>query len=292
MGPKMTRPADAAGRPPSESLDAARPAPRRHAPALARLIAAVVTAAGLAACATPPPADDPEALAEFEATNDPIEPFNRGVFEFNLFVDRTVLKPAAQAYDAVFPAEVKDVIHNVVSNAGEPVNFANAVLQGDKDRASTALGRLLINSIFGLGGIIDLASDSGLEPVDEDFGQTLAVWGSGEGFYLMLPLLGPSSLRDGIGRGVDTFLDPMTYVLANTDKAFLGPSIFATKAVDLRARNLERIDEIERTSVDFYAAIRSLYRQRRNDLIRNGVPSEDPFIVESEDPFLTDSSDH
>lgn len=288
----MTRPGEAAAPPQLMLPDAARPAARRrHAPVAARALALALLAAGVAGCATPPPADDPEALADYEATNDPIEPFNRGVFEFNLFVDRVLLKPAAQAYDAVLPAVAKDTIHNVLSNANEPVNFANAVLQGDKDRASTALGRLLINSIFGLGGILDLASDSGLEPIDEDFGQTLAVWGSDEGFYLMLPLLGPSTLRDGIGRGVDIFLDPMTYVLMNTDKDFIGPSILATTALDLRSRNLGRLDEIERTSVDFYAAIRSLYRQRRNDLIRNGVPSQDPFILESQESFLTESSE-
>ncbi|HEX9647524.1 MAG TPA: VacJ family lipoprotein [Alphaproteobacteria bacterium] len=238
----------------------------------------VLIAAVVSGCATPPAADDPEALAEFEATNDPIEPFNRGVFEFNLFIDRILLKPAAQAYDWLFPAELKSSIHNILSNANEPVNLANATLQGNMERAVTALGRVLINTTLGIGGMIDVASDLGLGPIDEDFGQTLAVWGMGDGPYLMLPLLGPSSVRDGIGRGVDIFLDPMTYVLANSDKDFIGPSIMATTAVDLRARNLERLDEIERTSVDFYAAIRSLYRQRRDDLIRNGEPSDDPFL--------------
>ena len=131
--------------------------------------------------------------------------------------------------------------------------------------------------------MFDVASELGLEPVDEDFGQTLAVWGMGEGFYLVLPVFGPSSLRDGIGRGVDIFFDPMTYVTINSDKDFLGPSFMATTALDLRSRHLEALDEIERSSVDFYAAMRSLYRQHRTNLIFNGeTPEGDPFI---DDPF-------
>jgi phospholipid-binding lipoprotein MlaA len=233
-----------------------------------------------AACATPPPADDPEAVAEYKAINDPLEPLNRGIFDFNRFFDRILLRPLSEAYVWLFPDEFRDAVHNILSNAGEPVNLANATLQGNSDRAGTALGRLLINTTLGVGGMIDVATDLGLEPIDEDFGQTLAVWGSGEGPYLMLPLLGPATVRDGVGRGVDIFLDPLTYVLANTDKEYLGPAIIAAKGLDLRARSLERLDEIERTSVDYYAAIRSLYRQHRISLINNG--EEGPFVT---DPF-------
>ena len=243
--------------------------------------AALVGALMVAGCATPPPADDPEALAEFKATNDPFEPLNRGIFDFNLFLDRILLRPLSEAYVWLFPVEFRDAVHNILSNAGEPVNFANATLQGNSERAGTALGRLLINTTLGIGGMIDVATDLGLEPVNEDFGQTLAVWGTGEGPYLMLPLLGPATVRDGVGRGVDIFLDPLTYVLLNSDQEYIGPVIIATSAADLRSRNLERLDEIERTSVDFYAAIRSLYRQHRIDLINNGEATgeEGPFIT-------------
>jgi phospholipid-binding lipoprotein MlaA len=122
--------------------------------------------------------------------------------------------------------------------------------------------------------------------VDEDFGQTLAVWGTGEGPYLILPLLGPATVRDGVGRGVDIFLDPLTYVLLNSDQEYIGPAIIATTAVDLRSRNLERLDEIERTSVDFYAAIRSLYRQHRIDLINNGEATGEESL------FITNPFDY
>lgn len=239
----------------------------------------------LAACATPP-VDDPIALAEYEAANDPLEPLNRQIFEVNLFLDRILLKPAAQAYVWLFPVELRDAIHNIITNADEPVNFANAVLQGDAGRAATAFGRLAINTTLGVGGMIDVATDLGLEPVEEDFGQTLAVWGVGSGPYLVLPIFGPATVRDGFGRVGDFFFDPLTYVLWNTDKDYIGPSILATTALDLRSRNLDTLDEIERTSVDFYATIRSLYQQRREDLINNGVSPDD------EDPFISDPFDY
>jgi len=239
----------------------------------------------LVACATPP-VDDPIALAEYEAANDPLEPLNRQVFEVNLFLDRIILKPAAQAYVWLFPVEFRDAVHNIITNADEPVNFANAVLQGDATRAATAFGRLAINTTLGVGGMIDVASDLGLEPVEEDFGQTLAVWGLDSGPYLVLPLFGPATVRDGFGRVGDFFFDPLTYVLWNTDKEFIGPSILATTALALRSRNLNTLDEIERTSVDYYATIRSLYQQRREDLINNGVTPSD------EDPFISDPFDY
>ena len=244
-------------------------------------LAAALLGATLGGCATPP--EDPAARADYEAANDPLEPFNRGIFSFNQVLDGTVLKPAARAYVWAFPIEFREVVHHVLSNAHEPVVFANSLLQGNFEHMGTALARLLINTTLGVGGMIDVAADLGLEPVDEDFGQTLAVWGMGEGFYLVLPVFGPSSLRDGIGRGVDIFFDPMTYVTINSDKDFLGPSFMATTALDLRSRHLEALDEIERSSVDFYAAMRSLYRQHRTNLIFNGeTPEGDPFI---DDPF-------
>lgn len=264
------------------------------APALGRLAAAggpatrglaLGAALMLAACATPPE-DDPIAMAEYEAANDPFEPLNRQVFEINMFLDRILLKPVAQAYVWLFPIELRDAIHNIITNADEPVNFANALLQGNMERAGTALGRVAINTTLGVGGMIDVASDLGLQPVEEDFGQTLAVWGVESGPYLVLPLFGPATVRDGFGRVGDFFFDPLTYVLWNTDKEYIGPSILVTTAIDLRSRNLDTLDEIERTSIDFYATIRSLYQQRREDLINNGVTPDD------EDPFISDPFDY
>jgi phospholipid-binding lipoprotein MlaA len=251
----------------------------------ARLVASLAVASilMLGACATPP-TDDPVALADYEAANDPLEPMNRGIFEFNLFLDGLIFRPVAEVYVWLFPVGVRDAVHNVLSNINEPVNFANALLQGEGRRAGTIFSRLAINTTLGLVGIMDVASDLGFEPIDEDFGQTLAVWGIDDGPYLVLPVLGPASVRDGVGRGVDIFLDPMTYVVADLDTDYVGLAILAANGIDQRSRNLTTLDEIERISIDFYAAIRSLYRQRREDLINNGEQTEetDPFIS---DPF-------
>ena len=252
-----------------------------------------VLALALVACASRPSDDEPEALAEWEEINDPYEPFNRAMFDVNLTLDRWLFRPAAEGYRWLLPDFLRDAIHNVLANAGEPVNFFNSLLQGDFDRAGTALGRLAINTTIGVGGMFDVAgSEFDLQPIDEDFGQTLAVWGAeGDGGYLMLPILGPSSVRDGAGRGVDIFLNPLTYVLANSsDGDWIALTIALVGGVDQRERTIEILDEIERTSVDLYAAIRSLYRQRRVDLINNGEPGVDvnPFFSDSLE-YLDDS---
>ncbi|MFP6759587.1 MAG: VacJ family lipoprotein [Alphaproteobacteria bacterium] len=257
--------------------------PRRIVRVIASLAVAGMIALG--GCATPP-VDDPDAMAEYERANDPLEPLNRGVFKFNLFLDQLILRPLSEVYVWLFPVEFRDSLHNMLSNADEPVNFANALLQGKGRRAGTALARLIINTTLGVGGMIDVASDLGFEPIEEDFGQTLAVWGISDGPYMMLPILGPATVRDGVGRGVDIFLDPMTYIINDIDNDYVGPGILAATAIDLPSRNLATLDEIERTSVDFYAAIRSLYRQRREDLINNGQQSEDS------DPFISDDFDY
>ena len=230
------------------------------------LVAAFTVA--LAGCATPPPADNPEAVAAFEATNDPLEPMNRAIFKFNLYADNLLLKPLALLYRTFIPPEPRRGIHNFLDNLRAPVTLANDLLQGELDRASITVQRFAVNSTAGIGGLLDVASDLGLPPHREDFGQTAAVWGSGEGFYLVLPIFGPSNVRDGIGLGVDTFLDPLVY-LVDTD---ILVSRTAVRGIDERERVIDSLDEIERTSIDYYATLRSLYRQHRADEIRNGKP--------------------
>ena len=154
-----------------------------------------------------------------------------------------------------------------------PVIFLNDLLQGELDRAITTAVRFMVNSTIGILGVIDIATEMGLEGHDEDFGQTLAVWGVPEGPYVVLPLFGPSNPRDAIGLVVDFLVDPFNLWAENTDRDF---AIFAragTRAVDLRATHMEALDNLEKTSLDFYATIRSLYRQRRANEIRNGEPS-------------------
>ena len=229
----------------------------------------VVVAVMLGACATPPSADDPAALASFEEINDPLEPLNRGIFSFNQFADGILFKPMALVYRTFVPPPVRESVSNFLDNLRSPVILANDLLQGEGERAWVTTERFFINSIVGIGGLFDPATSMGIEGHDEDFGQTLAVWGSGEGMYLMLPLFGPSNVRDGIGLVGDIVLDPMTYY-ASSD---LRLARLLVDGVVKRERVIDTLDEIERTSIDFYATLRSLYRQHRAGLIRNGAPA-------------------
>lgn len=226
----------------------------------------------LAACASPP--DDPEARAAFEEENDPLQDFNRYIHEVNYAFDQLVFRPIAGMYRTGVPRPVRGAVRNFFDNLRAPVVFVNDLLQGEGERAGITLARFLTNSTLGLGGLIDTAEMAfGLEFHDEDFGQTLAVWGVGEGFYLVLPGLGPSNPRDAVGIAVDSFLDPWDTLLRSAGIEYGPAARTILNAVDLRSRNIDTLDEIERTSIDFYATLRSLYRQRRADEIRNGIPT-------------------
>ena len=233
----------------------------------ARLAAAAALVA-LGACATPP--EGPEAMAEFSEINDPLEPLNRAIFGFNLAVDKALVRPVSIAYRDVIPKPGRDGVRNFLDNLETPVVFANDVLQGSAERAGTTAGRFAINSTIGIVGLLDAAASFGLERHDEDFGQTLGVWGFPEGPFLMLPLLGPSPPRDSLGLVFDYFVDPLTYAFDNNDVEWLSGVRYGVRAIDSRSRTVAALDEIERTSIDFYATVRSLYRQQRADEIRNG----------------------
>jgi phospholipid-binding lipoprotein MlaA len=216
-----------------------------------------------------------------------MEPFNRGVFEVNLALDKVILKPVAFVYKEAVPDPIQNMIRNFLDNLRSPIIFANDMLQGEFNRAGTTLFRFAMNSSFGVLGIADIAGDLGFEHHDEDFGQTMAVWGVDSGAFLMLPILGPSNPRDAVGRLVDFLFDPFTYY-GSTE---FGIARFATRAVDTRARRYDTINELERTSLDFYAAVRSLHRQRRTDEITNGVSTaEQPIPMMSFSPL--DFGDH
>jgi phospholipid-binding lipoprotein MlaA len=145
-------------------------------------------------------------------------------------------------------------------------------LQGEIRRAGETLVRVTMNSTVGIGGLIDVADAAGIPPHTEDFGQTLGVYGIADGPYLVLPLLGPSNARDTVGMVVDIFFDPLTYAEYN-DKVFWSIMRGAGQAIDLRSRNIDALDAIERSSIDYYAALRSLYRQQRDNEIRNSKPN-------------------
>ena len=222
----------------------------------------------LAGCATPPPADDPDAVAEFKQTNDPLEPTNRVFYAINNGLDTVILRPAAQAYRFVLPAKVRTSIHNVLSNVGTPVQLSNDVLQGKPRRAGDTTMRFLINSSVGVLSLFDVATDWGYPNHDTDFGLTLANWGVPDGPFLFLPVLGPTGPRDAVGFGVDIAMDPFTWVGKGTAVTVLNWTRFGLNALDTRERFLDPIDQIKKTALDPYATFRSLYRQHRQGEIK------------------------
>lgn len=224
----------------------------------------------LGGCATPPPVTDKDATAEYQQVNDPAEPTNRTIFEFNQALDKAVFKPVAQGYRAAVPDPLRDRAHDFLTNLRAPWVFANDVMQGEIARAWETLFRFCINTSFGLFGAIDFAGAAGLQGHDEDFGQTMAVWGIPEGPYVMLPVLGPSNPRDTVGLVVEFFFDPANYVMRRENMDIELWSRTVVTAVDKRERLLDPLDEMEKSSIDYYSSIRSLYRQKRDAEIRNG----------------------
>jgi phospholipid-binding lipoprotein MlaA len=202
---------------------------------------------------------------------DPAESTNRQIFDFNLTIDSMALRPTAERYQTYVPQRLRNGVRNALDNLHAPVVIANDVLQGQPKRAGQMTGRFLVNSTLGLGGLLDMSTRMGLEGHDEDFGQTLAVWGVGEGPYLMLPLLGPTCPRDVVGRTVDLALDPTMYIRIKRHIMWVGVREYIT-ILDTRSRNLESLDDIERNSMDFYATVRSIFLQHRASEIRNGIP--------------------
>ncbi len=254
----------------------------RDWPLYRRLIVLLAALTLVAGCASQPKpaadtwsANDNQDIEEIDEENDPLELFNRFAFSFNLALDTFIFKPSAATYRFLLPVEVRDSVRNALRNLSTPVVLANDLLQGELERAETTLVRFLVNSTVGLLGLFDVAADWGYPYHDEDFGQTLAVHGVSEGFYLVLPIFGPSNPRDGIGMLVDTFLDPLTYVAHNNDAEEYLFARAAIAGIDLRSRNIEVLDDLKRDSIDFYARIRSLYRQSRANAISNGAVQDD-----------------
>jgi len=253
--------------------------------AMSRWVAALATAVPivLVGCATPP--KDPVQRVAFDQTNDPWEPMNRAIFDFNDKAYTYVLFPISDVYYDL-PTPARSGVHNVIYNLDEPVVFMDKSLQGNASAAGRTLARFFINSIFGFGGLIDVASHNKiLEPRAADFGATLYTWGVGEGPYLVLPLFGPSDPRDALGQAVDGVADPWGHVLLYTTY----PEQFGVafgKGIDLLGGKADDYREAKRTSLDFYAYLRSSYRQnRRFDL--GQTPGDDSLY-----DVPPDKSDH
>ena len=228
-----------------------------------RLLAglALLGVAGLAGCAKPPPAGDPEALADFRATNDPFEPTNRVFYSVNDTLLTYVLTPIAHGYNYI-PAPVRTGIHNVLNNFGAPTQFANDVLETKPRRAGDTFMRFVINSTAGVGGVFDVAKHVGYPDHSAEGATTLALWGIPAGPYLYLPVFGPSGVRDGVGRGLDTLVNPYTWATFNGVN-HLDDIAFGLSAIDELAPHVDDLKKINEQALDPYATQRSLYRQLR-----------------------------
>jgi|TARA_B100001939_G_scaffold198880_1_gene170987 phospholipid-binding lipoprotein MlaA len=211
--------------------------------------------------------------------NDPFENINRKTFEFNENLDEKILKPTAKFYSK-FPPRIKNGITNFFNNLEEVDTCVNQLLQGKPKKSANDLTRFLINSTVGLGGFIDVASTMGLERHEEDFGQTLAVWGVGEGPYIMLPGLGPSTLRDTFSKPVSSFLS-VTFHMTETDVNI------ALKSIDAIETRERLLDVESLLSGDKYAFVKDAYIQSIKYEVKDGIDVQDDFVDDMDD-FLID----
>jgi phospholipid-binding lipoprotein MlaA len=216
---------------------------------------AVLAVALLQGCATGPGANPA----------DPLEPFNRAMFSFNEGVDRAVLKPVATVYRDVTPQPVRTGVTSFFGNISDVWAIVNNLLQGKGEAAADSFARVTTNTLWGLGGIFDVATDMKIKKHSEDFGQTLGVWGVGSGPYLVLPLLGPSSVRDTAGLVVDSQLDLVT----QASNVRVRNSLTTLRVVNVRANLLGAGDVLDQAALDKYSFTREIYQQRRNSLIGN-----------------------
>ena len=204
---------------------------------------------------------------------DPLEGINRAVFGFNNVADKVILEPAAKGYRKL-PSPIQSGIGNFLSNLKLPLVAVNQLLQGQGKNAAESTGRFLVNSTVGIFGLIDVADDFGLEQKEEDFGQTLATWGVGDGFYVVLPLFGPSNLRDTTGMVMTMMTDPVNGYVSREGESWVIPFKTAANAVDQRSKIIDEVNALRNNSVDYYAAVRSSYYQNRKAAI---MDTDDDF---------------
>lgn len=236
------------------------------------LLACLLLALGsMTAVAQQPPAEDPLAstyVASGKGTDwsvlDPWERFNRRSYRFNSAIDRAFLRPVAKAYDKVTPRLLRTGVRQFFTNLQQPVVALNLLLQGHPGQAGTATGRFLLNATFGLGGILDPASEAGIPRRDKDFGQTFAKWGWGRSRYLVLPLFGSGTVRDTLGKGVNTRFSPLGELAKRN-----GPAITFLYGIDTRASVLKAEETFMYGAEDEYMLLREVYYQRRTCQIRD-----------------------
>jgi len=216
--------------------------------------------------------------SEFADPRDPWEGFNRAMFSFNETVDDFLLKPLAKGYKAVVPVPVNRGITNFFSNLADVGSAINNALQFKMGRAGTDVGRVVVNTTLGLLGFFDVATNMNLPRYGEDFGQTLGVWGSSPGPYIVLPLLGPSTGRDSVGLVVDWFTDPVVYIEDDTVRY----SLMGLRIIDKRADLLSTSDLVEQAALDKYEFVRNAYLQKRQNDVYDGNPPPEKFDEEPE----------
>jgi phospholipid-binding lipoprotein MlaA len=221
-----------------------------------------------AGCATRSPYQD---------ASDPLEPVNRAVYTFNDYFDRGLLKPVAKGYVAVMPDFARTGVRNFFNNLLEPVTIVNDVLQGKPHQTASDTMRFAFNSIFGVFGLLDVSTGWGLERHKEDFGQTFATWGFGEGWYLVLPFLGPSNVRDSVGLIPALTLEPVHHL---TDDSLIQWGSYGLYLVSQRADLLSATDVLDTAALDPYLQVREAYRQKRWRDIHDGKPPEPDFFDE------------
>jgi phospholipid-binding lipoprotein MlaA len=211
-----------------------------------------------------------------EEVNDPLEGYNRAMYSFNDTLDRFIVKPVAKGYDAVLPDPISQGITNFFSNLNEIRTIVNDLLQFKFAQAADDTGRFLLNSTVGVAGIFDVAGHAGHEKNNEDFGQTLGVWGVGPGPYFVMPIFGPSTIRDGVGSFVDfNTTDPIAYI----DHVPTRNQLYGLKFVNTRANLLSVEKVLDEAALDEYSYVRDAYLQRRLDLVYDGNPPEEDFDV-------------
>lgn len=245
----------------------------------------VMLTALLAGCAAP----DPASLAP-GGVHDPYEKTNRSIHAFNRGVDRFLFRPASKGYTSIIPDPIEDSFNHFAKNLSEPSDFVNFVLQGRFKDAGVSLTRFVFNTTVGFGGLADPSSDFGLPDTNTDFGETLHVWGAGEGAYVELPLYGPSTVRDAVGTVTDFFTNPLSYAIA--DKAEnIGIYAEVVERLSARGRYSDTVDSILYDSADSYAQARLIYLQNRRFELDGGAsdayvdPYDDPYSDLSEDPY-------
>lgn len=208
---------------------------------------------------------------EPDSAHDPLEGFNRAMYTFNDKLDKYALKPLAKGYRAITPAPVRKSVANFFSNLHDPMVMLNNFLQGKPGQAASDLSRFMFNSSFGVFGLFDVSTKMGLPKHDEDFGQTLAVWGVGDGPYLVLPLFGPSNMRDAPALAVDWETYPPNHLKDSGTR----DKLFVVEVIDKRSQLLEASDILAQAAgQDPYVFVREAYRQRRRNLIYDGNPPE------------------